>query len=261
VAQAVERALQAISYLAESERSLGDVAEHLGVHKSTALRLLQTLEAEGFARRENASRYGIGFRVVSLAHQVLDNLDLFAIAHQHLVTLASRLGSTFHLGQVIGPEVIYVDKVEGRGAVKMYSMVGRTASLYTSGLGKAVLAHVSGPLRAEMLDSIVFKKHTASTITSRPDLEEELSRIQARGWAEDNAEFEDFINCVAVPILDSRGRVQAALSMTAVRALTSLETLREHVPELRAAAQTIAEESGWAKTAAQEGLESEDHAD
>ncbi len=248
MAQAVERALQAISYLAESQRSLGEVADHLGVHKSTALRLLQTLEAEGFARRENASRYGIGFRVVSLAHQVLDNLDLFSIAHPHLVALASRLGSTYHLGQLIGAEVIYVDKVEGRGAVKLYSMVGRTASLYTSGLGKAVLAHVSGPLRDEMLAGIVFKKHTPTTITSRSQLEEELSRIRERGWAEDNAEFEDFISCVAVPILDSGGRVHAALSMTAVRALTPLEELREHVPDLRAVAQTIAEESGWAKT-------------
>lgn len=248
MAQAVERALQAISYLAESERSLGEVAEHLGVHKSTALRLLQTLEAEGFARRENASRYGIGFRVVTLAHQVLDNLDLFSIAHPHLVALASRLGSTFHLGQLIGPEVIYVDKVEGRGAVKMYSMVGRTASLYTSGLGKAVLAYMTGPLRAQMIDGIVFRKHTATTIASRADLESELARIRERGWAEDNAEFEDFINCVAVPILDSRGRVHAALSMTAVRALTPLEELRKHVPDLRATARTIAEESGWAKT-------------
>jgi DNA-binding IclR family transcriptional regulator len=244
----VERALQVISYLAESERSLGDVAAHLGVHKSTALRLLQTLEAQGFARRQNASRYGIGFRVVSLAHQVIDNLDLFSIAHPHLVALASRLGSTFHLGQLIGPEVIYVDKVEGRGAVKMYSMVGRAASLYTSGLGKAVLASVTGPLRAEMLDSIVFKKHTPTTITSRSGLERELSLTQARGWAEDDAEFEDYINCVAVPILDSRGTVHAALSMTAVRALTPLEELRAHVPDLRATARTIAEESGWAKT-------------
>jgi DNA-binding IclR family transcriptional regulator len=244
----VERALRVISYLADSHRSLGDVAEHLGVHKSTALRLLQTLEAEGFARREAASRYGIGFRVVSLAHQVLDNLDLFSIAHPHLVALAARLGSTFHLGQLIGPEVIYVDKVEGRGAVKMYSMVGRTASLYTSGLGKAVLASVTGPLRAEMLDGIVFKKHTATTITSRAGLEHELKLTRERGWAEDDAEFEDFINCVAVPILDSRGTVHAALSMTAVRALTPLDELRAHVPELRAAAQTIAEESGWAKT-------------
>jgi DNA-binding IclR family transcriptional regulator len=248
VAQAVERALQVIGYLAESQRSLGDVAKHLGVHKSTALRLLQTLEAEGFARRESASRYGIGFRVVTLAHQALDNLDLFSIAHPHLVALASRLGSTFHLGQLIGPEVIYVDKVEGRGAVKMYSMVGRTASLYTSGLGKAVLAYVTGPLRSEMLDSIAFKQHTATTITSRAELDQELSRIRARGWAEDNAEFEDFINCVAVPICDSRGRVHGALSMTAVRALTPLAELREHVPDLHVAAETIARECGWAKT-------------
>jgi DNA-binding IclR family transcriptional regulator len=248
VAQTVERALQVIGYLAESPRSLRDVAQHLGVHKSTALRLLQTLEAEGFARRDNASRYGIGFRVVTLAHQALDNLDLFSIAHPHLVALASRLGSTFHLGQLIGAEVIYVDKVEGPGAVKMYSMVGRTASLYTSALGKAVLAYVTGPLRAEMLDSIAFARHTPTTITTRADLEAELARTRQRGWAEDDAEFEDFINCVAVPIRDSRGTVHAALSMTAVRALTPLDQLRNHVPDLRSAAETISKESGWQKT-------------
>jgi DNA-binding IclR family transcriptional regulator len=248
VAQTVERALQVIGYLAESPRSLGDVAQHLGVHKSTALRLLQTLEAEGFARRENASRYGIGFRVVTLAHQALDNLDLFSIAHPHLVALASRLGSTFHLGQLIGAEVIYVDKVEGPGAVKMYSMVGRTASLYSSSLGKAVLAYVTGPLGAEMLDSIAFARHTPATITTRTELDAELARTRERGWAEDDAEFEDFINCVAVPIRDSRGRVHGALSMTAVRALTPLEQLRNHVPDLVSAAETISRESGWQKT-------------
>jgi DNA-binding IclR family transcriptional regulator len=247
VAQTVERALQTIGYLAESRRSLGEVAEYLGVHKSTALRLLQTLEAEGFARRESASLYGIGFRVVTLAHQALDSLDLFSIAHPHLVALASRLGNTFHLGQLVGADVIYVDKVEGHGAVKMYSMVGRTASLYTSGLGKAVLAYVTGPLRDEMLDSIVYARHTPTTITTRAELEKELSRTRERGWAEDDAEFEDFINCVAVPIRDSRGTVHGALSMTAVRALTPLEELRERIPELSAAAETIARESGWEK--------------
>lgn len=248
MAQTVSRALEVVGYLAESPRSLRDVAEHLGVHKSTALRLLQTLEAEGFARRDGGRRYALGFRVVSLAHQALDNLDLFSIAHPHLVALASRLGSTLHIGQLIGPEVIYVDKVEGQGAVKMYSMVGRTASLCTSGLGKAVLAHVSGPLRTEMLESIVYESYTPTTITTRADLEEELRRVQSRGWAEDNGEFEDFINCVAVPICDSRGRVHGALSMTAVRALMPLEALRERVADLRTAAETISKESGWEKS-------------
>ena len=247
MAQTVSRALQVVGYLAESPRSLRDVAELLGVHKSTALRLLQALEAEGFARRDGGSRYAMGFRVVTLAHMALDNLDLFSIAHPHLVALASSLGRTLHLGQLVGSEVIYVDKVEGPGAVKMYSMVGRTASLQTSGLGKAVLAYVTGPLRAEMLDSISFKRYTPTTITTRECLEEELKRIRDRGWAEDDGEFEDFINCVAVPVRDSRGRVHGALSMTAVRALMPLDSLRQRVPELRAAAAAISRESGWEK--------------
>jgi DNA-binding IclR family transcriptional regulator len=245
--QTVSRALHIIGFVAERPRGLGDVAEFLGVHKSTALRLLQTLEAEDFVRRDSSNRYTLGFRVVTLAHQALDNLDLFSIAHPHLVTLASRLGNTFHLGQLIGREVVYLDKVEGPGAVKMYSMVGRTASLYTSGLGKAVLAYTDDPLRHEMLAGLRLDRHTATTLTTLAELEEDLKRTRKRGWSEDNGEFEDFINCVAVPILDSRGSVHSALSMTAVRALTPLETLRKHVPELRATAETIAKECGWQK--------------
>lgn len=245
--QTVSRALQIVGFLAEHPRGLGDVAVFLGVHKSTAFRLLQTLEAEGFVRRDG-NRYALGFRVVTLAYQALDDLDLFSIAHPHLVSLASRLGNTFHLGQLIGPEVIYIDKVEGLGAVKMYSMVGRTASLYASGLGKAVLAHVTEPLRNEMFTGLRLQRHTTTTITTLAKLKEDLELTRERGWSEDNGEFEDFINCVAVPICDSRGRVQGALSMTAVKALTSLETLRQHVPELRTAAETIAKESGWEKS-------------
>ena len=246
--QTVSRALQIVGFVAERPRGLGDVAQLLGVHKSTALRLLQTLEAEGFVRRDGNSRYALGFRVVTLAHQALDNLDLFSIAHPHLVSLASRLGNTIHLGQLIGREVIYLDKVEGPGAVKMYSMVGRTASLYTSGLGKAVLAYADEPLRHEMLAGLRLERHTATTLTTLADLEDDLERTRKRGWSEDNGEFEDYINCVAVPILDNRGSVHSALSMTAVRALTPLETLRKHVPELRAAAETIAKECGWQKS-------------
>jgi DNA-binding IclR family transcriptional regulator len=243
--QTVSRALQVVGFVAERPRGLGDVAEFLGVHKSTASRLLQTLEGEGFVRRDGSNRYALGFRVVTLAHQALDNLDLFSIAHPHLVTLASRLGNTFHLGQLIGREVIYLDKVEGPGAVKMYSMVGRTASLYASGLGKAVLAFASESLRHEMLAGLRLERHTATTLTTLAELEEDLKRTRDRGWSEDNGEFEDFVNCVAVPILDSRGSVHSAISMTAVRALTPLETLRKHIPELHTTAETIAKDCGW----------------
>ncbi|MDA8309713.1 MAG: IclR family transcriptional regulator [Actinomycetota bacterium] len=245
MSQTVDRALQIIEYFSERPRSLTEIAEHEGVHKSTALRLLQTLEYRGFARRDAEGRYLVGFRMVELSQRAVDHLDILAIAHPRLVTLSRELGHTLHLGQLEGNEVIYVDKVEGTGAVKMYSRVGGSAIVYTSGVAKAIVAYLDEPRYSHLLQSIAFTRYTATTLTTIQDFEAELERTRQRGWAEDNSEFEETINCVAVPIRNNRGLVRHAISLTALRALAPLESLRECVPRLRAEAEAISKEYGW----------------
>jgi DNA-binding IclR family transcriptional regulator len=245
VSQTVERALEIIEFFAEKPRSLGEIAGHLEVHKSTALRLLQTLEAGGFTRRDSYGCYTVGFRMIAVSQLALENLDIHSAAHSRLMALSNELGHTLHLAQLVGNEVVYVDKVEGRGAVKMYSQVGGVAIIHTSGVGKAIVANLEEPLRQQVLATLDLKSYTASTITTVEALERELAITRERGWAEDNREFEDVINCVAVPVRDNRGLVRNAISLTALYALAPLETLRQHVPLLVATAEAISKEFGW----------------
>jgi DNA-binding IclR family transcriptional regulator len=245
MAQTVERALEIIEFFAEKPRNLSEIARHLEVHKSTALRLLQTLEARGFTRRDSQGRYTVGFRMIAVSQLALENLDIHGVAHPRLMDLSKQLGHTLHLAQLVGNEVMYVDKVEGRGAVKMYSHVGGVAILHTSGVGKAIVANLEEPLRREVLATIDFKRYTKSTLTDLGDFERELKVTRERGWAEDDREFEEVINCVAVPIRDNRGLVRSAISLTALHALAPLEALREHVPLLISTASEISKESGW----------------
>jgi DNA-binding IclR family transcriptional regulator len=236
VPQTVERAIDLIEFIADIPRTLSEIAREQQVHKSTALRLLQTLEARGFARRDAKGRYSVGFGMIALSQRALDNLDIYGAAHPLLVALSAELGHTLHLGQLVDNEVMYVDKVEG---------VGGVAITHTSGVGKAILAFLEEPLRQRVLQNVKLERYTLTSITTPEALDRELAVTCARGWAEDNAEFEEAINCVAVPIRDSQGLVRNAISLTALQALAPLETLRRQVPSLVATADAISREYGW----------------
>lgn len=243
--ETVGRAVAVIKYIGEKPRSLTEVATHIGTHKSTALRLLQTLEQTGFARQDGTGRYAVGFELVAIGQHALEDVDLYTVAHPRLVALSKRLGYTLHLGHLVGHEIVYLDKVEGRGAVKMYSRVGTTAILHTAGIAKAIIAYLDEPLLGEILNRVDYKPYTSTTLTNSSAFTRELARTAERGWAEDNGEFEDFINCVAVPIHGPKGRVRAAISLTALHALAPLEVLRASVGELSAVAEEISRECGW----------------
>jgi DNA-binding IclR family transcriptional regulator len=253
MSQTVARALSIIEFFAEKPRSLTAVSQHLEVHKSTALRLLQTLEAGGFARQNADGAYTVGFRMVALAQQALDDIDVHAVAHPHLLALSRRIGHTLHLAQLMDDEIVYIDKVEGEGAVKMRSRVGSPAELHTAGIAKVVLAYLEEPVQSRLLQRVTYRRFTDTTLTSAASLRHELEKTVVRGWAEDDGEFEDYINCIALPIRNARGVVRAGLSMTAVRALAPLEELRAYVPQLKEAATAISRELGWVGTEASTG--------
>jgi Entner-Doudoroff aldolase len=166
--------------------------------------------------------------MIAVSQQALDNLDIYSVAHPRLRELSAELGQTLHLAQLEGNEVMYVDKVEDRGAVKMHSRVGGVAIIHTSGLGKAIVAYLEEPRRRQVLEKLDFKRYTPTSITTGDEFERELAVTRERCWAEDNGEFEEVINCVAVPVRNSRGLVRNAISLTALQALAPLETLRQN---------------------------------
>jgi DNA-binding IclR family transcriptional regulator len=232
-------------FIAIAPRSLTEIAELLEVHKSTALRLLQTLEEEGLARRLSDGKHAIGFGVIPLAQFAMDQIDIRSLAHQHLERLAEHAGHTVHLAQLIGDEVIYADKVDGRGTVAMGSRIGLPAELHTAAVAKIILAWLNGSQRERVLARVNYRQYTKTTKLTAAAYEHELEITKKRGWAEDDGEKEDYINCVALPIFDAAGRVTVGMSVTALRAVAPLKTLRANVPAFRQVSQQISRELGW----------------
>lgn len=155
MSQTVDRALSILPLLAEGPADLGRVADRLGVHKSTALRLLRTLHEHGLVYRQSDQRYRLGARLFALAQEAVENLDIREIAHPHLVRVNEHCGHTVHLAVHEENEVLYIDKVESRYPVRMYSRIGKPVAITVAAVAKLLLADLPEAERralAEKLD-------------------------------------------------------------------------------------------------------------
>lgn len=244
--QSIQRAIDLIRKSAERPLTLTEASVVLGVHKSTALRILQTLEAARFMRKTGAGTYVLGSGLIELADLALGSIDLRQFAAAHLRGLQRQTGHTVHLAQLTGDEIIYIDKVDSPAfdAVKLPSRVGRAVSIYASAVGKVILAYLPREERDRLLAHVVFQRYTDTTFADRASLEAELARVKERGWATDNGEHDTYVMCVAAPIRDSRGEVIAALSITAIEVIANLEQLKENLPLVLETASLISKELG-----------------
>lgn len=250
MSQSAERVLAVIEFVAASPRTLTEVSEHLQVHKSTALRTLQTLHDSGFARRLPDGRYTIGFNLIALAQRAIEDIDTRAIAHPFLVDLAARLGHTVHLAQLVSGDIVYTDKIDGEGSVKMGSRVGLALTYHTAAAAKVILAYCDDEVvRKDLIAKATFERFTPRTIPTPDALRMELAKIRKRGWAEDDGEQESYINCIALPVFDALGRVTSGISMTSLSAVAPLPSLREQIPDLQKTANAISQLLGWQDSA------------
>jgi len=245
--QSIQRAVNLIRRAAEHPLTLTEAAEVLGVHKSTALRILRTLEEARFVRKTGAGTYVFGSGLIELSELALSSMDVRQFAAPYLRELQRQTGHTVHLAQLTGNEIIYIDKVDSPAfdAVKLPSRIGRAVSIYASAVGKVILAYLPKEERDRLLANVVFERFTETTFADRDSLEAELERIAERGWATDNGEHDTYVMCVAAPIRDSRGQVVAAVSITAIEVIATLDQLVEQVPQVLETATLISKELGY----------------
>jgi DNA-binding IclR family transcriptional regulator len=222
--QSLARGLDALDYLAPllEPARVTDIAAHLGVDKSSASHLLQTLVASGYAEQVNGRRYQGTAKVRrSTAPSLEDILACRSKVHGTLEELVSVTGECAHMAVLVSTSVWYVDKVDTPLALKVEHLIGSLAPLHCTALGKAFLAFgdpkETGPLEA----------HTARTITRKDALDVEIEATRKRGFAVDDEELTQGIRCAAAPVLDASGRMIAAIGVSGPTARISDSRLSE----------------------------------
>ena len=240
--QAVDRALQILQWFDERTGELGvaEVAERLGVHRSTAARLLSALERNGFLESDPAGgRYRLGLRLVSLAGLVLNRYPVRALAHDVLRELRDETEETTYLGLLDGREVVYIDQISSPHVAVNVDWVGERQGLTSGATGFLLLAFQPPEVIRELVAGA--NGQTAPRLPS----ELELAAIRRDGYLVRSTPGPDGTVGVAAAVRDHRGVTIAAITVSGPphRAAARLEA--GIVPAVRRAAARVSERLGY----------------
>jgi IclR family acetate operon transcriptional repressor len=189
------------------------IAEQIGIHKSTVHRLLATLEKRRFIERDPATGvYRLGIRLLQMAYLTLEQNDLRRIATPFLRRLWEEHGETIHLSVLDDVDVVFVDVIESPQRVKLAAAIGERLPAFATASGKSILACLPDPAVHKILKH-GMPRHTPRTLCSPEALFEDLRLVRERGFAVDEQELEDGINAVASAVLDSSSQPIAAVAI------------------------------------------------
>jgi IclR family transcriptional regulator, KDG regulon repressor len=201
---------------AKPEWGVTEMAACLELPKSTAHDVLTSLAEVGLIRRTESNRYRLGWGLLSLSQVLLATTEFRNRGLQVMSTLVDELGETVHLGVLDGPDVVYLEKLQGTRAVQVsLSGIGRRVPAHCTALGKTILADLSwDEVQANFRLPTVLPGLTANSKTRLAELRTELAQVRRQGYAYDVEEAAPEICCVGAPIRDAAMGVVAALSVT-----------------------------------------------
>ena len=239
--RSVDRAASLLLALGDCQGEAGvtELARRLGLHKSTASRLLATLQRRGLVDQdEETGKYRLGLVVIRLAERAERTLDLRSIALPELERLARSSHENAGLGVLDGDQVLFVAQADGPNLIPSGDWTGRASTLHANASGKVLLSSLA---EREVLRIVRrgLTRHTERTITELEPLLEELARARRRGYATAASELEAGLNAVAAPVRDARGQVIAAVEVWGPAARVSPVRIAELAAGARATASAI----------------------
>lgn len=178
-------------------------------------RQLRHLVLEGMLDLAPDGAYTGGLRLLSFASQAWAANSARKIAEPHLRRLQELTGETVHFGALRGTQIIYLDKLESRQAVRMHSQVGNASPVYCTGIGKAALSTLADETLRQMVQDLRFVPFTPHTIADAKTLLVEIEEVRRRGVAFDREEHQAGIRCVASSVCAASRGFVGGISVTA----------------------------------------------
>jgi DNA-binding IclR family transcriptional regulator len=213
--RSVERAIAILDQLAQGTWQTGaELARGLGVHRSTALRLLGTLERHALVERDTrTARYRLGRRLPQLASVVTGEFDLRYLARPICERLAVASGETATLELLIDDAIVPIEEATVSDSVVTVNWLGRRYPVHCTASGKAFLAFGSAVVRERVLSGPLTKV-TPRTVTDRARLSAQLEQVRRLGVARTHEELEMGLDAIAAPVFGPDGEMAAALDVS-----------------------------------------------
>lgn len=242
---AVEQACRIIFSLAGSnatQMGLTEICAEVGVHKSKAYSILQTMQSFGLVQKKGDRKgYALGPALIALSRKVLDDLNAPRLAEPVLEELALKLGCTATFGLIAGNKVYIVAKHEGGVDLGVTLRTGHRFPLTYGSHGKAIAAFLPEAERELLLQGPKLYFHGSPANFDRQRLQLEMEQCRREGFALDLGELRPGLNSVAVPVF---GPGAAPLGYIALVGLFSEQEAREFGPQVVVAGKALSRQLG-----------------
>ncbi len=250
--QSVERGLAILACFTPERPVWGiaDIADELGMSRSTTHRYVLTLRTLGYLVQGARRRYRLTLRVTDLGMSALSSTSLHEHASPYLEELRDRTGFTVAVGVLDGPEVLLVDRLRGnRGGQQQIDLdqaPGARLPAHCTAIGKLLLAHLPDRRQREQIAEMTLTRCTPNTITAKMALRRELQDIRERGLAAAKEELAPGLYSIAAPVRSASRETVAAVGMDAHSSMIPLEKLIDALgPHLIATADRISARMGY----------------
>lgn len=215
--KSLKKALDVLDCFTANTPELGitELSALLGLYKSNVHNIIQTFEQCGYIEKnpEN-NKYHLGMKILELSYVINSNLGIHKIIHPYMSSLSNELNEVIYFAIPKGFRIIYLEGTYPAASYSARSMVGETAEMYCTSLGKAILAFLPPARQAEAIAAQSMTVFTPNTIKEHKTLTEELAQIKERGYSLDNMEHEFGIRCIGVPVFRRDGSLFGAMSVS-----------------------------------------------
>ena len=230
----------------QKEIGVSDLSDRLMMSKATTYRFLQTMKTIGYISQQGATdKYSLTLKVYELGAKSLEYVELIDLADKEMRIISEQTNEALHLGAFDENEIMYIHKIDSGYSLRMQSRIGSRNPLYSTAIGKVLLAEHDDNFVRDKLYAVTFIKHTTKTLSNTDELLSELAIVKEQYYAEDNEEQEPGLRCIASPIYDRFGVVIAGLSMSFPTIRFNESQMSYYVGLLHHAGKNISEKLGY----------------
>lgn len=234
--EAAARTIQLLEAVASSSpATIASLTTQLGWTKPMVYRLVRTLHGCG-ALRLSEDGYSLGPVMISLGYAALQSVRLVDAARSTLEQVHEQTGESVVLTVLDGTDMVYVDFIQADHLLVLNARLGTRLPAYATSSGQALLSRHSTAKLRSLFEDYSFDARTSHSITSLKELEQRLEEVRRDGYALMDEELVLGHRSVAAPVVDHRGAVAAAISISVPAARVSVTALRRLARDILAPA-------------------------
>ncbi|MER2048332.1 MAG: IclR family transcriptional regulator [Solibacillus sp.] len=234
-------------FIEHTELTFQEIIDLSGIPKSSVYRMLRSLEEMEFLEKGSDSKYRLGLLFLKFGQLVLGRIDLRKVAYPFMHELHNDVKEAINLIVKDGDEAIYIEKIDTKQKVRLYTSIGRKSPLYAGACSRAILSFLPDSEVETYLESINPKSFANGTITEKDKIYETIKQARIDGYTISHSELENHTAAIAAPIFNHNGEVIAGISIAGIEANYQDENIEIYAKKVKKVAEDISMQLGYSK--------------